>query len=83
MKRAPAILIHDSHLFDATDDRQVASCLNVGARLAEEHGLQYLVTMNSDKLKSAQSEGFNADPYILSTRLNDDTEDGGLFGFRF
>lgn len=84
--RAPRILVHDSHLFDAIDGRQVASCLNIGARLAEEHGFQYIVTLNSDFLTSveAQSDGaFDAEPYMLSTRLTDETEAGGLFGFRF
>ncbi len=84
--RAPRILVHDSHLFDAIDGRQVASCLNIGARLAEEHGFQYIVTLNSDFLTSveAQSDGaFDAEPYMLSTRLTDETEEGGLFGFRF
>lgn len=82
--RSPKVLVHDSHIFDATDDRQVASCLNIGARLAEEHGFQYIVTMNSDKLESAQREGaFDGSPYILETRLSDATDDGGLFGFRF
>lgn len=84
--RAPRILVHDSHLFDAIDGRQVASCLNIGARLAEEHGFQYIVTLNSDFLTSveAQSDGaFDAEPYMLSTRLTDETDAGGLFGFRF
>lgn len=84
--RAPRILVHDSHLFDAIDGRQVASCLNIGARLAEEHGFQYVVTLNSDFLATveAQSDGaFDAEPYMLSTRLTDETEAGGLFGFRF
>jgi len=84
--RAPRILVHDSHLFDAIDGRQVASCLNIGARLAERHGFQYIVTLNSDFLTSVevQSDGaFDAEPYMLSTRLTDETEAGGLFGFRF
>ena len=84
--RAPGILVHDSHLFDAIDGRQVASCLNIGARLAEQYGFQYIVTLNSDflDLVTAQSDGaFNAEPYIMSTRLTDATDDGGLFGFRF
>lgn len=84
--RAPRILVHDSHLFDAIDGRQVASCLNIGARLAEHHGFQYIVTLNSDDIESveAQSDGaFDAEPYIISTRLTDATEEGGLFGFRF
>jgi hypothetical protein len=27
-----AFLVHDSHLFDAIDGRQAASCLNIGAK---------------------------------------------------
>jgi uncharacterized protein YydD (DUF2326 family) len=84
--RAPGILVHDSHLFDAIDGRQVASCLNIGARLAEEHGFQYIVTLNSDFLDSVelQSDGaFDPAPYILGTRLTDETDSGGIFGFRF
>ncbi|MGC8020846.1 DUF2326 domain-containing protein, partial [Salmonella enterica] len=48
--RAPGLLVHDSHLFDSIDGRQIASCLNIGSRLAEEHGFQYIVTLNSDSL---------------------------------
>lgn len=84
--RAPRLLIHDSHLFDAIDGRQVASCLNIGARLAETHGYQYIVTLNSDFLESVekQSDGaFQAGPYTADVRLTDETEEGGLFGFRF
>lgn len=84
--RAPRVLIHDSHLFDAIDGRQIASCLNIGARLAEQYGFQYVVTLNSDfiDLVETQSDGaFDAEPYVMSTRLTDATDDGGLFGFRF
>ncbi|WP_220093784.1 DUF2326 domain-containing protein [Gryllotalpicola protaetiae] len=82
--RAPRVLVHDSHNFDATDHRQVASCLNIGARLAEQYGFQYVVTMNSDFLASVEAEGaFDSSDYLLDTRLSDATEDGGLFGFRF
>ncbi|WP_024802617.1 ABC-three component system protein [Nocardia sp. BMG51109] len=84
--RGPRILVHDSHLFDSIDGRQVASCLNIGARLADEVGFQYIVTLNSDFLASveAQSDGaFDSGPYVLGTHLTDETETGGLFGFRF
>lgn len=84
--RAPRVLVHDSHLFDAIDGRQIASCLNIGARLAEQHSFQYIVTLNSDfiDLVEAQSDGaFDAGSYIMTTRLTDASDDGGLFGFRF
>ena len=41
-------LIHDSHLFDGVDGRQVISALKLGAETAEELDFQYIVTMNED-----------------------------------
>ena len=73
----PGFLIHDSHLFDGVDARQIKKALQVGADLAEEHGFQYIVTMNSD----VEPDGF--EQYRIATELTDATEDGGLFGFRF
>jgi uncharacterized protein YydD (DUF2326 family) len=84
--RVPRILVHDSHLFDSIDHRQIASCLNIGARLADEFDFQYIVTMNSDVLESVseQSDGaFESESYELPVRLEDNTPEGGLFGFRF
>ncbi len=45
---SPQFLVHDSHLFDGVDGRQVASALKVGAETAAELGFQYVVTMNED-----------------------------------
>ena len=45
---------------------------------------QYIVTMNSDifdRLPVDKSVDLRA--AVLGTRLSDETEDGGLFGFRF
>ncbi|NKX90949.1 ABC-three component system protein [Nocardia coubleae] len=84
--RAPRILVHDSPLFDPIDSRQVASCLNIGARLADQYGFQYIVALNSDFLDSVQSQSdgaFDATPYVLDRRLTDESDTGGLFGFRF
>lgn len=79
----PGFLVHDSHLFDGVDERQIAKALQLGKERSEKHGFQYLVTMNSDALPS---EGFAADfdisKYILGQKL-DDTEIGSLFGLRF
>ena len=80
--RAPRILVHDSLLFDSMDERQIASCLNIGARLADEHGFQYIVTMNSDRLEAVEREGFERRDYVIDPILTD-KGDGGLFGFRF
>lgn len=83
---APGFLFHDSALFDAVDSEQVASCLNIGARLAETHGFQYIVSMNSDALEAALVESgnaFDAKPYLLETRLSDASEDLRLLGFLY
>ena len=79
----PGFLIHDSHLFDGVDVRQVAHALEVGARTAEELGFQYLVTMNSDKVSPEFREVFDPTPYVIDTRMSDALDDGGLFGIRF
>jgi uncharacterized protein YydD (DUF2326 family) len=81
--RTPQILIHDSLLFDSMDNRQMASCLNVGSRLAREFGFQYIVTLNSDRLEAAEQEGFVRADYVIEPILTDRGETGGLFGFRF
>ena len=82
--RAPGFLIHDSHLFDGVDERQVANALQLGAHRAEANNFQYIVTMNSDALPSDGFRlGFDIRKYIVGTRLTDATETGGLFGIRF
>lgn len=79
----PGFLIHDSHLFDGVDGRQVISALKVGSETAEELGFQYLVTMNEDDAFKEKAEGFDLRDYTLPVALTDATENGGLFGFRF
>ena len=80
----PGFLIHDSHLFDGVDERQVAKALQLGAQRAESDGFQYIVTMNSDSVpREGFTNGFNLRDHIVPTSLTDATETGGLFGFRF
>jgi len=79
----PGFLIHDSHLFDGVDGRQLISALRLGAEISEELGFQYIVTMNEDDAFKEKIEGFDLNDYVLPTRLTDATEDGGLFGIRF
>lgn len=81
--RSPGFLIHDSHLFDGVDERQVGKALALGAELADEHGFQYIVTMNTDAIPRAVPTGFDVMSHALPVRLTDATDDGGLFGFRF
>jgi len=79
----PGFLIHDSHLYEPVDGRQFARALRTGAKYAEEIGIQYIVTLNSDELARAEIEG-NEDfrDFVLDPVLSDAPE-GGLFGFRF
>ncbi len=79
----PGFLIHDSHLFDGVDGRQVISALRVGAETAEELGFQYVVTMNEDDAFKEKEKGFDLNDYVTGIKLTDATEDGGLFGIRF
>ena len=79
----PGFLVHDSHLFDGVDGRQLVSALKVGAETAEELGFQYIVTMNEDDAFKEKTPGFNVHDYTLPVVLTDAQEDGGLFGFRF
>lgn len=80
--RGPDFLVHDSKLYDGVDERQVARALELAARVTREERMQYVVTMNSDDLAKAERMGFEADQYVITPRL-DDSETGGLFGFRF
>jgi uncharacterized protein YydD (DUF2326 family) len=79
----PGFLIHDSHLYEPVDGRQFARALRIGAEYAKELGIQYIVTLNSDELTRAETEGgedFRA--FVLDPVLSDAPE-GGLFGIRF
>lgn len=79
----PGFLIHDSHLFDGVDGRQVISALRVGAEIAQELKFQYIVTMNEDDAFKEVIEEFDLNDYVIPIKLTDATEDGGLFGIRF
>lgn len=82
--RFPGFLIHDSHLFDGVDERQVAKALQLGAERAETAGFQYIVTMNSDVIPGdGLQDSFDINAHVMPTRLTDATENGGLFGIRF
>ena len=79
----PRFLVHDSHLFDGVDGRQIISALKIGSQTAEELGFQYIVTINEDDAFKETIEGFDLNDYVLPISLTDATEDGGLFGCRF
>jgi uncharacterized protein YydD (DUF2326 family) len=80
----PGFLAHDSHLFDGVDERQIARALLLGWRTVEGERLQYIVTMNSDIFdRLPLPNDIERSEVVLSARLSDETETGGLFGFRF
>lgn len=85
MKRniGPGFLVHDSHLFDGVDGRQIISALKIGAEIAETLDFQYIVTINEDDAFKENVEDFDVNEYVLPVVLTDSKEDGGLFGFRF
>ena len=77
-------LIHDSHLFDGVDERQVARALQLGARRAEAGSFQYIVTLNTDDLpREGFDSNFAVEEHFMDMRLTDASETGGLFGIRF
>ncbi len=78
-KTGPGFLIHDSHLFDGVDDRQIISALETGSTAAKEFGFQYIVTMNSDVFPKTESLQLS----VLPVRLTDEHDIGGLFGVVF
>ena len=80
----PHFLVHDSHLFDGVDERQIAGALLLGMEATQGKGLQYIVTMNSDIFERLPlPNAIKPERVVLDTRLSDEGEDGGLFGFRF
>ncbi|MFF9779774.1 ABC-three component system protein [Streptomyces sp. NPDC013978] len=81
--RGPDFLVHDSHLFDGVDDRQIAAALTLATEVAEEERMQYVVSLNSDDLSKATQRGFHREDRVIEPRLTDLNEEGGLFGFRF
>lgn len=79
----PGFLVHDSHLFDGVDERQVAKALQIGEKASRDLKFQYIVTMNSDAIPHDFPDDFNFQEYVLPVRLTDANETGGLFGVRF
>ena len=66
--------------------RRSGDCTSVtlGTSETEGKGLQYIVTMNSDIFdRLPLPETVVRDEVVLGTRLSDESESGGLFGFRF
>ena len=87
--RFPGFLIHDSHIFDGVDGRQIGLALSLAKKKCDELGIQYVVAVNSDDLQKIKHEEdvtgqpiFDPSDFIMDTRLSDEPH-GGLFGIRF
>lgn len=80
---SPRLLVHDSTIFDGVDERQVALALEMAALESQRCGFQYICTLNSDTLPSADfSPEFDIESFVR-LRLNDKDDQGSLFGIRF
>ena len=79
----PGFLVHDSHIFDGVDARQVRGAMEKAVAWSQEFKFQYFLTLNSDVLPTQFSSNSPIDELFLPVKLTDDTESGGLFGFRF
>lgn len=75
----PGFLVHDSHIFDGVDERQIRHALEVAVDMTKDTGWQYIVTMNSD---IAESLGPDILELAIEPRLSD-LEGLGLFGKSF
>ncbi|MCO7124773.1 DUF2326 domain-containing protein [Sporolactobacillus shoreicorticis] len=81
LSRKLRFLIHDSHLFDGVDDRQIKNAIQYAINLSKDLDFQYIITMNSDDLPKFDDLDIN--DFILPVKLTDKSVDGGLFGIRF
>ena len=84
--RLPDFLVHDSHIFDGVDVRQVRQAILLSAQEAVRFEYQHIMTLNSDQLPTTTEDEELAAilaEAIISVRLTDSHEDGGLFGIRF
>ena len=79
----PGFLVHDSHVFDGVDSRQIANALALGDRSATEEGFQYIVTLNSDAMPGEFPDGFSIEHHVMDVVLTDESDAGRLFGVRF
>lgn len=82
-ERGPGFLVHDSHVFDGVDSRQIANALALGDHSATEEGFQYIVTLNSDATPGEFPDGFSIEHHVLDVVLTDESDAGRLFGVRF
>ena len=81
----PGFLIHDSDIYDPVDERQIARALCYADNLTTQMNTQYICAINSDRIAEEYFEDNLKDKFYKEcVRLRlEDTNDGGLFGFKF
>ena len=80
LERPLDFMVHDSHLFDGVDERQISLALEYAKIKSKELGFQYITMLNSDIFDSLNSDFENEK---LALDISDASDNGGLFGFRF
>ncbi|MDW0111589.1 DUF2326 domain-containing protein [Sporosarcina saromensis] len=80
LERPLDFMVHDSHLFDGVDERQIELALTYAKLKSEELGFQYITMLNSDTYKGFESQ---FEEHRIKIDISDATESGGIFGFRF
>lgn len=80
---SPKLVVHDSAIFDGVDERQRALALELAAKEAAAKNFQYICTLNTDEVPTAEfSAGFTLTGYVRAT-LTDADVSGSLLGIRF
>lgn len=80
LERPIDFIIHDSHMFDGVDERQISLALEYAKIKSNELNFQYITMLNSDIYESLNTDFEEA---RLNIDISDASENGGLFGFRF
>lgn len=80
LERPIDFIIHDSHMYDGVDERQITLALEYAKIKSDELNFQYITMLNSDIYESLNTDFEEAK---LDIDISDATENGGLFGFRF
>jgi uncharacterized protein YydD (DUF2326 family) len=80
---SPKLLVHDSAIFDGVDERQRALALELAAKEAAAKNFQYICTLNTDEVPTAEfPSGFTLTGYVRAT-LTDADVSGTLLGIWF
>jgi uncharacterized protein YydD (DUF2326 family) len=82
------VLLHDSRLFDAMDERQAATALRIAMEECQRQDLQYIITLNESKylniIRELEQHGFHAEARVLEQckvkELTDKSERSKLLG---